>query len=46
MMVNRIKLCPNCGKAGLEMYAGWQTGNYICRNCGYLGPIVLEIEKK
>lgn len=44
--MRKIKLCPRCRKAKLEMYAGWQTGNYICRGCGYIGPLSLEIEKK
>ena len=35
-------LCPNCRKPELELYAGWTTGNYQCRKCGYLGPLVLE----
>ena len=40
------RLCPACMKPCLELYAGWLTGNYICRKCGYLGPLAVEEEAK
>ena len=36
-------VCPNCGAAGIEMYAGFVTGNYICKKCGYIGPVAERI---
>ncbi|HLD85417.1 MAG TPA: hypothetical protein VI968_02565 [archaeon] len=42
MNKQKIRLCPNCKKTGIELYAGWTTNSYICKKCGYLGPIVIE----
>lgn len=40
-----MKVCPNCKKAGIEFFIGGQTGSYRCNNCGYIGPIIVEVEK-
>lgn len=42
----KIKICPNCKKAGIGMFIGWETGNYQCDKCGYIGPVIVEIEKR
>ena len=45
-----IKLCPKCGSPKLKLSSSfdiWLTPEqYVCRNCGYKGPIILEVEKK
>lgn len=40
--IKKRKLCPKCRSPDLQLYAGWYTGSYNCRHCGYLGPLVLE----
>lgn len=46
MKLKKIKICPSCKKAGIGMFIVWETGNYKCDKCGYIGPIIIEIEKK
>ena len=33
------KFCPNCGSSEVEMVAGGTTGNWMCRECGYMGTV-------
>jgi predicted RNA-binding Zn-ribbon protein involved in translation (DUF1610 family) len=41
--------CPRCGSSRLHLFSSldyWLTPKkYICEDCGYLGPIVMELEK-
>jgi hypothetical protein len=46
VVVARILVCPVCRKGRLEMYAGWVTGSYICKKCGYIGSLVIEEDVK
>jgi len=43
-----VKLCPVCHNTDIELLSGlsgWLTPEiYICRKCGYKGPIILELE--
>jgi len=43
------KLCPKCGNPKLRLstsFDGWFfPEQYVCEQCGYKGPIVLELEK-
>lgn len=39
-------LCPKCRSGRIEMYAGFVTGSYLCKKCGYLGPLIEEISAK
>jgi ssDNA-binding Zn-finger/Zn-ribbon topoisomerase 1 len=45
-----IKLCPKCGSPKLRLSSSfdiWLTPEqYVCKNCGYKGPIIMEIEEK
>jgi len=45
-----LKLCPRCGSPKLRLssrFDVWLTPEqYICENCGYKGPIVMELEEK
>ena len=38
----KIKYCPKCRTANLDMYAGLITGTYHCKKCGYFGTLVIE----
>jgi predicted RNA-binding Zn-ribbon protein involved in translation (DUF1610 family) len=42
--------CPVCGSSGLRLFSGldiWLTPKkYVCDKCGYVGPIVMELEKE
>ncbi|MDH7476978.1 MAG: hypothetical protein QHH17_01190 [Candidatus Bathyarchaeota archaeon] len=42
--------CPRCGSPKIRLSSSfdyWLTPKkYICENCGYTGPIVMEIEKE
>ena len=43
------KLCPRCGSSKLQLSSRfdiWLTPEqYVCENCGYRGPIVMEVEE-
>ncbi|MFB0501118.1 MAG: hypothetical protein ACETVP_01470 [Candidatus Bathyarchaeia archaeon] len=45
-----LKLCPRCESPKLRLssrFDVWLTPEqYICENCGYKGPIVMELEEK
>jgi predicted RNA-binding Zn-ribbon protein involved in translation (DUF1610 family) len=42
--------CPRCCSPKINLYSGldfWLTPKkYVCANCGYVGPIVMELEKE
>jgi predicted RNA-binding Zn-ribbon protein involved in translation (DUF1610 family) len=42
--------CPKCGAAGIHLSSSldyWLTPKkYVCDDCGYNGPIVMELEKE
>ncbi|MDI6690968.1 MAG: hypothetical protein QME50_03750 [Candidatus Bathyarchaeota archaeon] len=42
--------CPLCGSPKIRLSSSldyWLTPKkYVCENCGYVGPIVMEIEKE
>lgn len=40
-----MPLCPICKKDAMTPYMGLQFGKYICKNCGYVGVLVLEKEE-
>jgi len=45
---NSVLVCPRCGSKNIELSSrldAWlMPKRYICRECGYIGPLVLEIE--
>ena len=45
-----IKLCPKCGSPKLKLSSSfdvWLTPEqYVCENCGYTGPVIMEVEEK
>lgn len=34
--------CPQCNSNDITYYMGAQFGKYQCKNCGYVGVIVIE----
>jgi predicted RNA-binding Zn-ribbon protein involved in translation (DUF1610 family) len=42
--------CPRCGSPKIRLSSSldyWFTPKkYVCENCGYIGPIVMELEKE
>jgi predicted RNA-binding Zn-ribbon protein involved in translation (DUF1610 family) len=44
------KYCPRCGSPDIHASRGagyWLTPlKYACKNCGYCGPIVMELERE
>ena len=49
------KFCPKCGSprirfsSSFDVYPrmyGLTPGKYVCENCGYKGPVVMELEEE
>ncbi len=40
------KVCPNCGSLGIEWLLPSLWSMWECRNCGYRGAIVVDVEEK
>jgi predicted RNA-binding Zn-ribbon protein involved in translation (DUF1610 family) len=44
------KYCPRCGSPDIRLSSGsgyWLTPlKYVCKKCGYSGPVVMELEKE
>ena len=38
----KVLKCPSCKKDAVTPYMGGQFGKYICKNCGYIGALVIE----
>jgi ribosomal protein S27AE len=34
------KFCPNCGGGDVHMIAGGTIGQWMCKKCGYIGPVL------
>jgi len=41
-----IRECPKCKSTQIIMQAGGQTGNYQCKKCSYIGPLIIERDIK
>ncbi|MBW3012917.1 hypothetical protein KY340_01810 [Candidatus Woesearchaeota archaeon] len=39
-----IRRCPVCKSTDVMFYMGGQFGQYKCKNCGYVGALVIEEE--
>ncbi|MEM1538981.1 MAG: hypothetical protein QXK33_01010 [Candidatus Bathyarchaeia archaeon] len=41
--------CPKCGSPNIRLSSSldyWLTPKkYVCENCGYFGPVVMELEE-
>jgi len=44
------KLCPRCGSPRLRLSSRFDVWlfpeQYVCADCGYKGPIVMELERE
>lgn len=40
------QICPVCKEEALKLFVGGQTGQYECKHCGYIGPLMVEKEEK
>lgn len=41
------KKCPKCGSVDITLWMGAKLGiQYICKNCGYRGPLIVEEERE
>jgi pyruvate ferredoxin oxidoreductase delta subunit len=38
--------CPVCKEENLKLFIGGQTGQYECKSCGYIGPLIISKEVK
>jgi len=38
--------CPQCESENITLYMGGQFGKYQCKDCGYVGPLILEKVEK
>ena len=46
----RLIVCPRCGSSKIKLtstFDAWLTPKkYFCPDCGYVGPVVLEIDRE
>jgi len=43
------KYCPKCGSPEIRLSNigfGYGPLKYVCKKCGYSGPVVMELEKE
>lgn len=47
---NKILLCPRCGSQNIRLsskFDAWlMPRRYVCDDCGYIGPIILEVDEE
>ena len=44
-----MKICPKCRSPKIKdvnKISGWTPPIYRCENCGYQGPMILEIDEE
>lgn len=42
-----LEICPVCGSTDLYYEVGGYTGKvYHCKNCGYIGPLIVEADEE
>ena len=45
----KVKVCPRCGSANIKFSSKFDVWlmpkQYVCYDCGYSGPVVLELEE-
>ncbi len=41
--MKRILVCPVCKSKDIVLDAGGYTGKYKCKNCGYVGSLIIEM---
>ncbi|MFH1209662.1 MAG: NUDIX domain-containing protein [archaeon] len=40
-----MKLCPKCKSSDIFFYTGGIFNSYMCKDCGYVGNLILEFKK-
>lgn len=40
--VIKMKFCPKCGSTNIEWVLPQDWSKWECRNCGYIGPLIIE----
>lgn len=38
----RVLKCPHCKSSNVTLDTGGQTGKYICKDCNYIGGLIIE----
>jgi DNA-directed RNA polymerase subunit M len=41
-MGDKMKFCPKCGSTNIEWVLPQDWSKWECRNCGYIGPLIIE----
>ena len=45
----KVEVCPRCGSTNIKLsskFDAWlMPKQYVCYDCGYNGPIILELEE-
>ncbi len=45
----KVDVCPKCGSANIKFSSKFDVWlmpkQYVCYDCGYTGPVVLELEE-
>jgi len=41
-----VKKCPSCGSTNITLNVGGELGKYECKDCSYVGPLIIEEEEK
>ena len=40
-----MKRCPSCKSSDVTLQIGFEIGNHQCKNCGYVGSLILDDSK-
>jgi len=44
--LKRVRICPHCKGSRITLFMGGYLGKiYRCPDCGYQGPVTIELEK-
>jgi len=38
----KVRVCPKCESSNIIQWLGGKTGQYKCKNCGYIGALIIE----
>jgi len=45
----KVDICPRCGSVNIKLsskFDAWlMPKQYVCYDCGYVGPVILELEE-
>ncbi|MFC1755324.1 hypothetical protein ACFL96_18370 [Thermoproteota archaeon] len=42
----KVIKCPKCRSDNIYFDSAAHTGKYACKDCSYLGPLILEIDEE